>query len=676
MKKLLPIVVAALVLIATQAFGATAYRYNDSVTTLRGDAVGGASVTVYLAGTTTKATIYLYGSTAVEKSNPTYTDGYGRYFFYAEPGLYDLTIAGSNVITYTVEDVRVFSDAGYTYNVVDYGAIPDDDVDDAAAIRAAVAAADAADGGTVVFPDGVFDVASTITLPSPITVSASGYRTTQIKPSITDSSAVFYILNGTGIRIEGLNIDSGKTRDDPQQCIGIHGDTNTRRSFIEARFAGLETGLKLRGWQNRVNMYSTQCALGFEADEFNACTLDLQSDDDIQGFAINSGIGIEITASVQGSGDQVPCTVDSATSVNFNSLYFEWDDAAGTPTRYLTVGGTSPVCSVMFGSLFSALNRSTDCSILLDDVRDVSINGWINAGQNHSGIKTTSNTKNVRFLGHITNGFLQDLNGNFMQAVNVWPNPRFDLWFRGWDSYSKSSGVASIAKETTIVRSGKNAAKITMGSGETSGFVNFNVTSAGTGLALNLRGKTVLFGAWVYIPEATFWDGEATGGLPQILAISDNGSATVTSTFDVTGSNINTYYQKGTWHLYLTQLVVQSDATTVTLRVYPTNSGAATPDANQYIVVDDVFCLEGGWQQKYRAENGLYSDSPQNPVAIVNNKMSMRVDAYPTDADFTYEVGDQIVFMAPTAGGYIGKVCTTAGTGATSTWKDFGAVAP
>jgi hypothetical protein len=98
MKKLLPIVVAALVLIATQAFGATAYRYNDSVTTLRGDAVGGASVTVYLAGTTTKATIYLYGSTAVEKSNPTYTDGYGRYFFYAEPGLYDLTISGSNII--------------------------------------------------------------------------------------------------------------------------------------------------------------------------------------------------------------------------------------------------------------------------------------------------------------------------------------------------------------------------------------------------------------------------------------------------------------------------------------------------------------------------------------------------------------------------------------------------
>jgi hypothetical protein len=88
MKKLLPIVVAALVLIATQAFGATAYRYNDSVTTLRGDAVGGASVTVYLAGTTTKA-IDLpvrVTSAGTEKSNPTYTDGYGRYYFYVRAG--------------------------------------------------------------------------------------------------------------------------------------------------------------------------------------------------------------------------------------------------------------------------------------------------------------------------------------------------------------------------------------------------------------------------------------------------------------------------------------------------------------------------------------------------------------------------------------------------------------
>jgi hypothetical protein len=206
MKKLLPIVVAALVLIATQAFGATVYRYNDSVTTLRGDAVGGASVTVYLAGTTTKATIYLYGSTAVEKSNPTYTDGYGRYFFYAEPGLYDLTIAGSNVITYTVKDVRVFSDAGYTYSVVDYGAIPDDGLNDIVAIRAAMAAASAAGRGTVEFPDGQFDINSFITLYDNVSISGQNGASKIFMLAGSDTTMMW----GNGIEnvtISGLWLD-------------------------------------------------------------------------------------------------------------------------------------------------------------------------------------------------------------------------------------------------------------------------------------------------------------------------------------------------------------------------------------------------------------------------------------------------------------------------------------
>ena len=161
MKKLLLTVVIALGMAATSAMGATAYRYHDSVTTLRGDAVGGASVTVYLAGTTTKADIYLYPSTlAGAKSNPTYTDGYGRFWFYAAPGTYDLRISGTNITTYTVEDVRIFSDAGYTYNVLDYGAVPDDGEDDTARIQSAIAAAIAAGGGEVFFPDGTFHAAN------------------------------------------------------------------------------------------------------------------------------------------------------------------------------------------------------------------------------------------------------------------------------------------------------------------------------------------------------------------------------------------------------------------------------------------------------------------------------------------------------------------------------------
>jgi hypothetical protein len=247
MKKLLPIVVAALVLIATQAFGATAYRYNDSVTTLRGDAVGGASVTVYLAGTTTKATIYLYGSTAVEKSNPTYTDGYGRYFFYAEPGLYDLTIAGSNVITYTVEDVRIFSDTGYTYNVLDYGAIPGDGVDDSAAIQAAVSAAEADSGGTVIIPAGSY-LASEINANSAFSdetgvfIIGDGANATKLLAS-ADSTAIIRWSTSYG-GVEGLSLlangHAGVTglriapEDEEQTTTRVHQDYNAfKRIMIE-----------------------------------------------------------------------------------------------------------------------------------------------------------------------------------------------------------------------------------------------------------------------------------------------------------------------------------------------------------------------------------------------------------------------------------------------------------
>ena len=554
-------------------------------------------------------------------------------------------------------------------SVKDFGAVGDGVTDDTAAIQAAVNAA-----YSVMFPEGTYLVSSTITLRSTQSLLAPSYRNATIRPTISNGSAVFYVLNGTGMRIEGINIVSTGTKASPQNCIGIEFSTNTRRSFIDARFSGLAKGLKITGWQNRVVMQSTNCTLGFEGTTFNASTLDLQSDDDLQPFVM-TGYGVEMTMLIQGSGNNVASKINDASGVNIKSAYFEWDTGTGgTYERFLTVGDVSEVKGLVLNGLHLYIDRSTDCLILLDRARDVQINGYFSPLTNHSAIRQTSNTKNVQFMGWIENAFLQDANLNFVQASNVWPNPRFDLWIRGWDSMSKTSGITSFTKETSIVRAGKNALKLPMNASVTTAYVDINVTNTGTKLAEHLRGKTVLFGAWIYVPDNAFWSGEATGGLPSFLALSSNGTTTVTSTYDVGGANVNSYYKKGNWHLYLTQLVVQADATTVTVRIYANNGGGATPDANQYIVVDEIFCLEGGWQQTYRAQNGLYSDGPQNPVGIINNKMMMRIDAYPTDTDFSYEVGDQIVFLSPTAGGYVGKVCTTAGTGGTSVWKDFGAV--
>lgn len=96
------------VLMAVPSLGATTYRYQDVVQTIRGDAVGTASVAVYEANTSTIVTLYSGPTTAhSELSNPTYSDSYGRFYFYAATGTYDVVISGDNITSYTVEDVTL-----------------------------------------------------------------------------------------------------------------------------------------------------------------------------------------------------------------------------------------------------------------------------------------------------------------------------------------------------------------------------------------------------------------------------------------------------------------------------------------------------------------------------------------------------------------------------------------
>ena len=186
MKKILPYLML-LMLVAAPTHAATTYRYSDSVTTVRGDAVGAAYITVYLANSTTKASLYLGNDTSGgPMSNPTRSDGYGRFSFYLIPGTYDITISGANVTTYTIEDVRIYSENDYTYNVKDYGAVPDDALDDYHAIAAAVAAAGAAGYGQVRLPTGLYRTSQPIVVEdNNVAIYGDGIGATILYPMTT-----------------------------------------------------------------------------------------------------------------------------------------------------------------------------------------------------------------------------------------------------------------------------------------------------------------------------------------------------------------------------------------------------------------------------------------------------------------------------------------------------------
>ncbi|HUU38992.1 MAG TPA: hypothetical protein VMW46_12415 [Candidatus Desulfaltia sp.] len=79
--------------------------YFDAVLSDGGKPIA-ATVTVYLPGTSTPATIYADKNGSVQKDNPFQTDSYGRFSFYATGGAYyDIEISGIGITTYKLQDV-------------------------------------------------------------------------------------------------------------------------------------------------------------------------------------------------------------------------------------------------------------------------------------------------------------------------------------------------------------------------------------------------------------------------------------------------------------------------------------------------------------------------------------------------------------------------------------------
>ncbi len=76
------------------------------ITDTKGDIISSASVTVYLTGTTTKATIYSdEGSTP--KANPLTSDSKGEVWFYVADGDYDIKVEKTGIVTFTLSDITI-----------------------------------------------------------------------------------------------------------------------------------------------------------------------------------------------------------------------------------------------------------------------------------------------------------------------------------------------------------------------------------------------------------------------------------------------------------------------------------------------------------------------------------------------------------------------------------------
>jgi len=215
-------------------------KYQNSIQDLKGNAVAGASISVYIFGTATLATIYSDNGVTPIAPGELLSDAEGEFAFYAANGRYNVQVIATGLASQTTYDVLLFdpADAGIT-SVEDYGAVGDGTTDNRAAFVAAFAASagkrlrvpagtyripftstncltaaanmtlegDGADSTEIVFVPSSTAYRNLIVVASPLTVR--GIKISLSSP--VNGSAAFFQGTVTGLTLDSCTFDGGTT---------------------------------------------------------------------------------------------------------------------------------------------------------------------------------------------------------------------------------------------------------------------------------------------------------------------------------------------------------------------------------------------------------------------------------------------------------------------------------
>lgn len=563
-------------------------------------------------------------------------------------------------------------------SVKDFGAVGDNVADDTVAIQAAITYA-LASGGAVYFPEGIYRVSASINCGSRIKLFGDGFRS-RINPTISNGTGVFNFPAGSNFfSVEDLEVSSSVdfatylAGGAPQNAIGFKlNQYSSRFYFKNVNFYGLAVGVDVRGFIATMdNLWLQCCDIGLRGNELNSALLNLRCENNKKSFELINSKGVAFDQLLDEGGYSAPLasTLDvGCAGVEFTSPYWEYTLRA---TPYLSIGVTSECRSIKITgmNLVDYVTAGT-AMISADRVDGLDISG--HASKSIFGgptIGTTTNTKNFR-QNIWANGALNaapwltddsDQNG---ACFNYFPNRNFDMWFRGWDDVAVVR--STLTQETSNVRKGANAAKITATAGQAFNYASWTLTGDAV---VALRGKTIVVGMWVYIPDIVEFSNDAATRtkFPSIIIQSFNGSAAVTST------TRNSRGSKGVWQFMWNELAVQVDATQLTTCAY-VNQSSNVCTGNEYVIVDSIIISEANTPFE-RLMNDDLPDSPMVPAIGVSGSMITRASATPSDPDQVYAVGDIVWNTAVAAGGSPGWICTTAGVGGVAVFKAMANVA-
>jgi hypothetical protein len=568
-------------------------------------------------------------------------------------------------------------------SVKDFGAVGDGVTDDTAEIQAAVTYAINSNLKAVYIPSGVYVVSATINL-GRMCLRGDGDGS-RIKPTISDGSAVLSFAAGSNFfSLDSFRIDndlnlanfiSGAIN--AQNCTGVK--VNSSGGTFSARYVmrdvvvrGCKVGYDINGFIGTLdNVWSLACETGLIATAFNSVRAHLRFEECRKDFTLTSSGGVHFDQLISEGGTLqsglLTSTVDGCNAITFTSMYLE--QTRNVP--FITFGGTTECKNVEVGTVTAGMadnagKNNEIYALAFDRVDGLKIGGFYSTGTNQKRYSSTANTKNIvdTSTAFSAANWPNDNSNNLSVVRNYFPNPNFDLWFRGYPAVTVVRGV--MTQETAITRRGPNAIKFQINAAQANGAVQFVFNDSYLGV--KLRGKTVTLYAWVWVPNLSEFNPANRSTMAGVaVALFSDGTGGTTAVSATNSVNRNA------WNLLKVNYTVPSDATRIDTFAY-IYGGSGSSTGNEFIVVDSMYLIEGNGQDA-SVLNGYIVDSELNQCANFGGRMVMRSDSAPTDPDQTFEVGDQVWKFTVSAGGSPGWVCTTGGAGGTAVFKAMANVA-
>lgn len=527
---------------------------------------------------------------------------------------------------------------------------------------------------------GTYSIDSTVNVYG-VGFEGAGSDKTKFMSTITNGSPMFQTTTGAGVQFvkwrkcfltSAVNPATFLAGGSAQNCIGLKlGNASyycNRFLLDDVRIYGLKQAAYSRGYIGTgSNVFIEYCELGWEGIENNGCSLNFRFENNRQDFKFTSSDGLHLPNLLVEGGNTVTVSslLDGCKGVDIPAIYTEYGIATPRSTPYITIGATTECKNVKITGSVTGYTTLGTYGIAVDKCDGLDIDAAFSLSDRNTSVSTTINTKNYKLNGSIrlASRLLQDASLQLGTALNYWPNRNFETWLRGYNDVIPSAAVGT--QETTTVRKGNNAYRVTANAAATNANVGFKITG---NLPIYLRGHTMKLGAWVYIPAIPHYDESLAVGsraLPNIVFASYNGTTLITTAAKNDG------FKSGAWNFVESyNLQVQSDATQLFVYCYANNS-AFVCDGSEYIIVDSIVLTEYSTPY-YRMLNDSLIDSPQCPMTAVGGKVTLSQAAIPTDADQHFEVGDEVRFTAPVSAGYVGAVCTVAGS--PGTWKNYGLI--